>query len=189
MIGFRQIAAGLVLAGLACAAHAAETGSWTIGPSKDAGMVDFLVHQGHSISSSDWKIDAFKGLDLAPAKHEVHFTIERDAGRLEGDGIFADGNGAGTLHFTPTPDYADALDRLGLGRIAADDQLTYALHDVSLKFAGDMAGAGIAGLNAGKLLMFRIQGVTPDYIAGLKAHGMKDLTADQLVAMRIHHID
>ena len=35
----------------------------------------------------------------------------------------------------------------------------------------------------------RIHGVTPEYITSLKSHGMKDLTIDQLVSMRIHGIN
>jgi len=31
--------------------------------------------------------------------------------------------------------------------------------------------------------------VTPDFITGLKSRGMKNLTVDQLVSLRIHGID
>ena len=31
--------------------------------------------------------------------------------------------------------------------------------------------------------------LTPEYIAGLKSRGMKDLSIDQLVSLRIHGID
>ena len=34
----------------------------------------------------------------------------------------------------------------------------------------------------------RIHGVTPDYIEKVKAHGVKNLTVDQLVNLRIHSI-
>jgi hypothetical protein len=35
----------------------------------------------------------------------------------------------------------------------------------------------------------RIHGVTPDFITGLQSRGMKNLTVDQLVSLRIHGID
>jgi hypothetical protein len=38
------------------------------------------------------------------------------------------------------------------------------------------------------LVAMRIHEVTPDYIRSLQAHGMKDLTVDQLVSLRIHGI-
>jgi hypothetical protein len=35
----------------------------------------------------------------------------------------------------------------------------------------------------------RIHGVSPEFISSLKSRGMKDLTIDQLVSLRIHGID
>ena len=35
----------------------------------------------------------------------------------------------------------------------------------------------------------RIHGVTPEYITDMKARGLKNLTVDQLVNLRIHGID
>ena len=35
----------------------------------------------------------------------------------------------------------------------------------------------------------RIHGVTPEYIADMRSRGMRDLSIDQLVNMRIHGID
>jgi len=35
----------------------------------------------------------------------------------------------------------------------------------------------------------RIHGVSPEYISQMKARGLKDLTIDQLVDMRIHGIN
>jgi hypothetical protein len=35
----------------------------------------------------------------------------------------------------------------------------------------------------------RIHGVTPEFISKLQSRGMKDLTIDKLVSLRIHGID
>jgi hypothetical protein len=35
----------------------------------------------------------------------------------------------------------------------------------------------------------RIHGVTPEFVSNLRARGMKDLSIDQLVSLRIHGID
>jgi len=40
-----------------------------------------------------------------------------------------------------------------------------------------------------QLIAMRIHGVTPEYISKLQSRGMKDLTIDKLVSLRIHGID
>jgi len=39
------------------------------------------------------------------------------------------------------------------------------------------------------LIAMRIHGVTPDFISKLQSRGMKDLSIDKLVSLRIHGID
>jgi|HubBroStandDraft_1064217.scaffolds.fasta_scaffold00009_64 hypothetical protein len=204
------LAAGLVLLGLAfgpVGLQAAETltGSWSIGPSNRPGLVEFQVNRGHSTTQSRWKIADLVGLDPPPARHDVQFTVERDAGRLEADGVVADNLGAGTFHFIPDSRYASEMARLGLGRIDEESQFADALHDVSLTFAREMVAAGIAGLDAGELLAFRIHGVDNSYVqgprqagkihgataqwaSGLAKLGYTRASADQLIAFRVHGV-
>src|SRR5262245_65110963 len=75
-----------------------RSGSWTMLPADQAGMVHFTVVQrnerGTTHSGTDWPVTAFEGLDLATrARHDVTFTIARDAGRFDGDGYLTDGEG------------------------------------------------------------------------------------------------
>jgi hypothetical protein len=35
----------------------------------------------------------------------------------------------------------------------------------------------------------RVHGVTPEYIDGLKSRGVKNLTIDRLIQLRVHGID
>jgi len=53
-------------------------------------------------------------------------------------------------------------------------------------FIGDLADAGYPNLTADQLIAFKIHGVTPEYIRQLRAVGVADLTPDELVAFRIH---
>lgn len=59
----------------------------------------------------------------------------------------------------------------------------------SKSFIGDLAGAGYPNLTADQLIAFKIHGVTAEYIAQLRAAGMARLTPDELVAFRIHIAD
>src|SRR5215471_14477822 len=97
---------------LACSIGAArlvaadtERGDWTLSKSETPGTVRFAViqsnNEGTFHSSSQWHTSDFQGLDLNQAgRHEVHFTISRDAGRFDCEGFLDDGEGAGLFHFS-----------------------------------------------------------------------------------------
>ena len=75
-----------------------QNGSWTVQRSDEPGKVRFALLQhwkGHSNNhESDWSTNSFEGLDLSvKAKHEVKFTIRRDAGRFECEGYVEDSEG------------------------------------------------------------------------------------------------
>ncbi len=206
---------------LVCAQN--QTGEWTLSRSDVAGKVHFSMESasdGHSFSnSSDWNVSDLQGLDLAtPGKHDVHFTITRDAGAIDAEGFARESDGAGLYTFRPNPQYSREMESLGFPGVTSERQLAFALHDVSLAYARAMKGAGIDGLDARKLIAFRIHKVTPEYvkelerlgfphpdperlialrihrvtpeyIEKLRAHGVQNVTLDQLIALRIHGIE
>jgi hypothetical protein len=188
-----SFAAGLLFAAaLFSSADAADSvgGSWTARSSETPERMQVSFVYGHSSQSSDdWNLSALKGLDLAPsARHDVHFTIEGDAGRIEADGSASSGTAAGGFQFTPNPAYPAELRKLGLGEIKPDSQIGFALHDVSLSFAREMAALKIDGLTADKLMAFRIHGVQAVYVKDVRAAGAHASDADQLIAFRIHSV-
>jgi hypothetical protein len=203
---------------------AVQTGEWTLSPAKDGGKVLFSVQgsrhgSDHFSHSSDWNTSDFEGMNWsAPGRHDVNFTIRRDAGVLEGEGFLKNGEGAGLFTFKPDGDYGRRIEALGYGDFDPDKQMSYALFNVSYDFAREMKSLGIAGLDAQKLISFRIfhvdaafvsavrsaglgtpsaeklvamriHQITPEYIRSMKAHGLRDLTVDQLIKLRIHGID
>jgi hypothetical protein len=178
---------------MSTAAIAAEEGSWTLMRAEEPGKVHFSVIQRHlggiSRSGSDWPVDAFEGLDLATrARHDVVFTIARDAGRFDCEGYVAEGEGAGVSRFTPDPTFARAMRDLGFAGIDDDEQFAMALHDVSLEFARQMKGENLAGLETDKLIAFRIFNVSQQFIRELRAAGLAATDADGLVAFRVHGV-
>ena len=168
-------------------------GNWSIAPSKKAGMVKFGITHGHdggrSQHDSDWPVSALQGIDLAtPGKHDVRFTINREAGRFDGEGFVKDGEGAGIFRFEPNPNYAPAMARLGFNGIDDEMQFAMAIHDVTQEFARTMKAENLSGLDTDKLIAFRIFDVNPRFIRELRAEGLPAKDADTLIAFRVHEV-
>jgi hypothetical protein len=186
-----HIFAALVLLPLAAAA-ATSTGTWTLDTADEPGKVQFSLQGSspgdHFNTSSAWLLADLRGLDWpGAAKHDVHFTIQRDAGNIDCEGFVQDHRGSGLFTFKSNPQYAAEMAKLGFS--FEDRQfLSAAIFDVSFNFARAMQSAAVRGLDAGKLFAFRIHGVTPEFIRDLRAAGLEAADADKLIAFRIHGV-
>jgi hypothetical protein len=174
--------------------HAAEvrSGNWTLGKSEEPGKVEFSLiehhHGGTSTHGSDWSTSLFVGVDFSKrGRQDVHFTISRDAGKIECEGFLNDGEGAGLFHFQPDPNYPPQMQSIGF---PVDDEKQYsmAVQDVSLEFARQMKTEHLDDLDTDKLIAFRIFNVNAAFIAELRAAGLKISDSDKLVAFRIHGV-
>lgn len=191
----RGLFLGMCLFGMCSAAYAqTQNGEWTISGSEVPGKVHISFESArdgeHEFSnSSDWNLSDFQGLDLAtPEKHDVHFTLARDAGRLEAEGFARDGQGAGLFTFRANPQYSRDMEALGFPGITDERLFSFALHDVSLAYAREMKGLGLEGLDANKLLACRIFHVDAAFVNELRAAGVNVTSADRLIAFRIHKV-
>ncbi|HET9865575.1 MAG TPA: hypothetical protein VFP37_19215 [Steroidobacteraceae bacterium] len=176
-------------------------GNWTITASEEPGMVRFgLFHRhddGYSQSENDWPVSAFQGLDLATrARHDVQFTIARDAGRFDCDGFVNAGDGAGIFRFTPNPAFVQEMRELGFDGIDANKQFAMAVHDVTLEYARQIKSENLRGMDTEKLIAFRIFDITQQFMRDMRDEGITPGDADQwvasieqLVALKIHGID
>jgi hypothetical protein len=147
----------------------------------------------HFSSSSDWNIGDLRGLDWTTdgnrtGKHDVHFTIARDAGTVDCEGFVRDGAGAGLFTFRSNPQYSREMDALGFSGVDEERLFSFAIHDVSLAFARDIKAAGVSGVDADDLRKFRIHGVTPEYVNELARLGYAHPEAHELIALRIHRV-
>ena len=194
----RKLVAGIVASAIAlvCAlaifASETQSGSWTVQPSDEAGKVRFALlqhsknHSNHH--ESDWSPNAFEGLDLSiKGKHEVKFTIRRDAGRFECEGYIENSEGAGVFHFFPDSKYADGMNALGFS-VDLDKQFGMAVQDVSLDFAKEMKTQNLHNLDTDKLIAFRIFGVDSKFVQAIRAEGLNVTDSDKLIAFRIHGV-
>lgn len=167
-------------------------GDWTISKSDEPGKVEFSLiarhHGGTSSHQSDWPQSQFQGVDFAKAgRQDVHFTIARDAGKIDCEGFLKDGEGAGIFRFQADPNYAGQMQSLGFP-IDEEKQFSMAVQDVSLDFAKQMKGEHLSGLDADKLIAFRIFGVDVAFIEAIRAEGLNISECDKLVAFRIHGV-
>jgi hypothetical protein len=170
-------------------------GNWSIAPSKQAGMVKFGItyrhddDDGQSQHNSDWPVSALQGLDLAtPGRHDVKFTINREAGRIDAEGFVKNGAGAGVFDFSPDPGYVAAMARIGFDDIDEHKQFAMAIHDVTQEFARAIKAENLDGMETDKLIGFRIFNVTPQFIREMRAAGVPAREADKLMAFRVHEV-
>jgi hypothetical protein len=169
-----------------------QSGSWSLAPADQPDKLQFSLQssQGdeHFNSSSPWKLAELRGLDwAAAAKHDVSFTIVRDAGTIDCKGFVQDQRGAGLFTFQANPQYLPEMTKIGFS-FEGKDLFTAAVFDVSFEFARAMKNAAVRGLDAGKLFAFRIHGVTPQFIRDLRAAGLEAADAGKLIAFRIHGV-
>src|SRR3974390_2567314 len=149
-----------------------RSGDWTLSQSDTPGKVEFSLmehhHGGNSSHQSDWPASSFQGVDFSkPGRQDVHFTITRDAGKLDCAGFLKDGEGAGLFHFQPNPDYAREMSAIGFP-VDEEKQFGMAIQDVSVDFAKQMKGEHLSNLDTDKLVAFRIFGVDSAFIQALR---------------------
>ena len=182
----------VLFACLSSRAAEARGGDWTISQSDEPNKVEFSLiehrHGGQSHDSSDWPMSAFQGVDFSkPGRQDVHFTITRDAGKIDCEGFLNHGEGAGLFHFQPDASYARNMKSLGF-EVDEDKQFAMAVQDVSLDFARQMKAEHLSDLDADKLIAFRIFRVDPPFIHDLRSAGLNVSDSDKLVAFRIHGV-
>ena len=189
-LSFSALACCLLMVG---AVHAEPfKGSWTMRAAEQPGKVYFGLsyHRkgGQSQHESDWDIASFIGLDSSPAKHDVKFAVDRDAGRFDCSGYLEAAEGAGIFLFTPNPEFAKQMASLGFTGIDDDRQFAMAVHDVTVEFARMMKAEKLTGLDTDKLIAFRIFDVNPQFIRELRAASLNAEDSNKLIAFRVHGV-
>src|SRR6266516_1879525 len=95
-----------------------QTGEWTLSRSDNASKVRFSLQSSrdgdHFSTSSDWNASDFHGIDWSTSgKHDVRFTIARDAGTIECEGFLKNSEGAGLFTFNSNSSYSSEMQSLG----------------------------------------------------------------------------
>jgi hypothetical protein len=177
---------------LATAGTQAITGSWTASlAGKPDDRLDFSMRTGRDEhDGSQLRIGDFSGLTPAQVRSStsvpVTFELRREAGTLVYEGLFKDGQGAGTFTFSPNAEFPGTLRRLGVTpEEEAHELFTLAIFDVSSSFIRSMQAIGY-DVPLEEYVQFRIFRVDPAYVRDMASVGFDHLSADKLVETRIH---
>ena len=90
--------------------------------------------------------------------------------------------------FGVTPEYVKELKGMGIAPTSIQDLTSYKIFKVTPEFVAAMKAAGFSSIPSKKLVELRVHGVTPEFIQTTKRQ-FPDVTLDQLVQLRIFHID
>jgi hypothetical protein len=186
------IALAVCLSGTA--AQALE-GSWvgSIEKAEPSRVYLSLSHSGTSNMGTVFSIDAFTGLSAdamrSTTETPVRFSLDREAGRVDFEGTFRAGKGSGRFTFVGKPDYLESVRKLGVRSGASKEERLFALTmlDVSIDYIRSMIAEGYEE-PLDEYQTMRIFDVTPEHIRAMRAVGFESITAEELVASRIHGI-
>ena len=196
-------------------------GTWQIRLASDGRSAHLIVSVApNSTYGTTIPLDAVEGLEaiLTGPGGPAHYTLKRDAGSFDFEGVVRAGAGGGTFSFTPNAAFADELVRRGfsrptafdLGRLAWSDigfafldelnALKYARptlpqlvngaqHGVTRRYLREMADLGYRVGTVDALVRLRDHGVDAAFVRGMEGQGMKGLSVDDLVRSRDHGVD
>jgi hypothetical protein len=141
-----------------------------------------------------------KGLsrEQALSSGNVRFSLVREAGTIDCEGIFQDGKGSGTFVFTPNPDYVAAMKARGFdfakpskrGNDDTENRLfAAATINVTTALADDLLSANFGNLDIDDLFKAAIFKVDSKFMREMKDSGYPNLGMEELVKARIFKID
>jgi beta-lactamase regulating signal transducer with metallopeptidase domain len=87
-----------------------------------------------------------------------------------------------------TPQYAQAMNQAGFGKLSADDLVACKIQGVTPEAIVEMKKQGLEINNIHDAISFRIFQVTPEFVSGMKAAGFGNLDSKQLLAMRVQGV-
>jgi beta-lactamase regulating signal transducer with metallopeptidase domain len=167
-------------------------GTWQIRLAADGRQAHLTVSvEPNSSYSTTIVLDRIDGLAaiLTGPGGPAHYTLKRDAGTFEFDGVVRAGAGGGTFSFAPSTTFGDELARRGFSRPTALELGTLAWSDIGLAFIDDLSALKYARPTLQQLVNAARHGVTRSYLREMSDLGYRVGTIDALVDLRNHGVD
>src|SRR5258707_5664252 len=118
----------------------------------------------------------------------VQFQLKRDAGTLNFEGWFKDGNGSGHFTFAPDRSFATQLSAQGYGSPSDEQLLSLAMSDTCFALINELKTQGYERPTLDQLVAIGNHGVSVEYVQWLKSYGYQVKTSDSLGKMRDHGV-
>lgn len=164
------------------------SGTWSITPSSNAGQVhiELRYHHADATGSEEWD----ESHDMpAPQIRDNSFTISSDAGEFHAQGTFiTPSQGGGIWTFTPSPTFASALERRGVGTPSEKDQFSLAMANFRLSTLDTLLASGFDRPSISDLVRMTQHGVSNDYVSQLKNVQFSQKNVESLVRLHDHGV-
>jgi hypothetical protein len=186
-------------------AQSATTGEWKASLQKDNSKVNLSLERrsergGRSQHGQTYEFSDFQGLSRESALNggPVRFSLVREAGRIDLEGSFENGKGAGTFNFTGNPNFISAMKNRGFdfeergeNRRDNDEERLFAATtlNVTTALADDLNSLGFGKLSVEDLFKAAIFKIDSTFAREMKASGFENLGMEELVKARIFKID
>ena len=186
-------------------AQSATTGEWKASLQKDNSKVNLSLERrtergGHSQHGQTYEFSDFQGLSRESALNggPVRFSLVREAGRIDLEGSFENGKGAGTFNFSGNPNFVSAMKNRGFdfeergeNRRDNDEERLFAATtlNVTTALADDLNSLGFGKLGVEDLFKAAIFKIDSTFAREMKASGFENLGMEELVKARIFKID
>jgi hypothetical protein len=129
----------------------------------------------------------------------VKFSLVREAGRIDCDGSFQNGQGSGTFRFTANQSFVSAMKSRGFdfeedslsndGRHSENRLFAATTLNITTALADDLSSAGFGKLRVDDLFKAAIFKIDSKFMREMKSSGFTDLGMEELVKARIFKID
>ncbi|WP_035347969.1 M56 family metallopeptidase [Edaphobacter aggregans] len=87
-----------------------------------------------------------------------------------------------------TPEYAHSMAQLGYGKPTADELVSLKIFGVSPETVSKLRAAGIAPTTFRDLISYQIFKVTPEFVAAMKDAGFAAIPTNKLIALRVQNV-